>query len=336
MNKSCSVALATRIHQESHRLGRYVGSSSFKSVFKTPLIPIIVDNHIPLYSLFKVSERLADIGVFKNMDTVIDCFPALLVKPQQMSIDKLKKGLETWFSSDKYTALRARLLAIEFLRLLKKRVPYSKLSEITGISQSVLCRYVRGSIIPSFSQAINILATLSLSINIDGVIRRFLEKEQSTVLDLSRLLRDPYLIRILSFTLLARLVGKRVDKILVGAPGVLPLATAVALELGTDIVLAKRGMKYPNVSYYEEVVVRSMRDVESIYVDKDLISRRDHVVILTDVVITGKTLKALLNIVARAHAYVVDVITVVAIGDEWRKRIARNIAYLSYLERTFF
>ncbi len=270
------------------------------------------------------------------MDRVDNCFPTLLMKPQQVSIDKLKKGLETWFSSDKYTALRARLLAIEFLRLLKRRVSYSKLSEITGISQSVLCRYVRGSIVPSFSQAINILATLALSINIDGVIRRFLEREQSTVLDLSRLLRDPYLIRILSFSLLARLVGKRVDKILVGSPGVLPLATAISLELGTDIVLAKRGMKYPSVSYYEEVVVRSMRDVESIYVDKDLISRRDHVVILTDVVITGKTLKALLNIVGKAHAYVADIITVVAIGSEWRKRVSRNIMYLSYLEKAFF
>ncbi len=270
------------------------------------------------------------------MTVIDDYFPALLMKPHEASVEKLKRSLSTWFASDKYTALRARMLSIEFLRLLKKRVSYSKLSEITGISQSVLCRYVRGSIIPSFSQAINILASLTLSIDINGIIKRFLEREQSLVIDLSRLLRDPYLIRILSFVLLTKLVGKRVDKILVGNPTVLPLATAISLELGSDIVLAKRGIKYPNVSYYEEVVVRSMKDAESIYVDKDLLSRRDHIVILTDVVITGKTLRALINIVMKAHALLTETITVVAIGNEWRKRISRNLIYLSYLEKPFF
>ncbi len=266
---------------------------------------------------------------------VDDYFPASLTKPHIQTVKRIRANLESWFSTDKYMALRARLLAIEFLRLLKRRVSYKYLSEITGISQSVLCRYVRGSIVPSFSQSINILASLASAIDIDSIIKRFLEKEQSIVIDLSRLLKDPYLVKIIAFTLLAELAGKRIDKIVVGSPTVLPIATIISMELGSDIVLAKR-RKYPNVSYYEEVIVRSMKDVETIYVDKDMIGRRDNIAVITDLVITGRTLRALLNIVARARATVSDVIAIVAIGSEWKRRIGRTIVYLSHIEKPVF
>jgi len=264
-----------------------------------------------------------------------DYFPASLTKPHALTVKRIKSNLESWFSIDKYMALRARLLAIEFLRLLKRRVSYKHLSEITGVSQSVLCRYVRGSIVPSFSQSINILASLASAIDINSIIKRFLGKEQSIVIDLSRLLKDPYLVKIIAFILLAELAGKKIDKIVVGSPTVLPIATIISLELGSDIVLVKR-RKYPNVSYYEEVIVRSMKDVETLYVDKDMISRRDNIVIITDLVITGRTLRALLNIAARARAVVTDVIAIVAIGTEWRKRVGKNIVYLSHIEKPMF
>ncbi len=269
------------------------------------------------------------------MTRVDDYFPALLTKPSPASVAKLKKRLSSWFSGNKYASFHARLLAIEFLRLMKTRVSYGKLSEITGIPESVLCRYVKGSIIPSLDQAVNILANLSSSINVNELIKRFLEREKSTVIDLSRLLDDPYLLRLLSFILLFDLTGKKIDKILVGRPGVLPLATTIALELNSKIVLAKN-KKYPGVSYYEEVIIRSMREAETIYVDKDMLSRRDNVLIITDVVITGKTLRALINIVEKAKAEITDIVTVIAIGNEWRKRIGRNIKILGYIEKVLF
>ncbi len=264
--------------------------------------------------------------------SVDDYFPASLKKPSPTEVESIKYSLDEWFSTDKYMVLRARLLAIEFLRLLKRRVSYKHLSEITGVSQSVLCRYVRGSIVPSFSHSISILASLASAIDIDSIIRRFLEREQSIVIDLSRLLKDPYLVKIISFILMTKLADRRIDKIIVGSPTILPVAAIVSLELGSDIVLAKR-RKYPNVSYYEEVIVRSMKDVETIYVDKDMINRRDSVAIITDLVITGKTLRALLNIAARARATVNSVIAIVAIGNEWRRRIDKDIIYLSHIDR---
>lgn len=269
------------------------------------------------------------------MTMLDDYFPALLTKPSSQSIEKLRKRLSFWFSVDKYMSFYARLLAIEFLRLMKTRVSYGVLSQLTGIPESVLCRYVRGSIIPSFEQAINILANLSQSISINELIKKFLERERTTIIDLSRLLNDPYLLRLLSFILLLELTGKKIDKILVGRPGVLPLATTIALELNSKIVLAKN-RKYPGVEYYEESIIRSMREVEILYVDKDLLSKRDNVLIMTDVVITGKTLRGLINIAERAKAEIVDIVTVIAIGNEWKKRVGRKIKMLSYLEKPFF
>ena len=254
--------------------------------------------------------------------------------PEASDVRKLSERLKMIFDVDKYSSLRARLLSIELLKLLKKRLTYKQLSELTGLSPSILCRYVKGFIVPMTSQSLLLMASLLESIDIDGTIRKFIDKEKSVTIDLSRLFKDPDLSKLVSFILLGEFAGRKVDKILVGSSAVLPIAAYLASEIGSDIVLAKRS-KYLGVSYYEESIVRSAREVETIYVDRDMISKRDYVAIITDLMIAGKTMRALMNIVSKARAELVNAIAVVAIGSEWRKRVGSQVRYLSYIDRPF-
>jgi adenine phosphoribosyltransferase len=241
--------------------------------------------------------------------------------PTEAEIKYMVKRIDEIFRETKLSRLKARLMASELLRLLKPSFSYWALSILTDIPESVLCRYVRGSIIPSYEQAINVLAKISLSIDLDYLLRDLVEKEKSTIIDLSRVLKDPYVIRLLTIILLLELAGKNITKIVATAQSVLPLATMLGLELNTPIVLVKR-RAYPGVQYYSAIIVRSPKESETLYLDKDLISRRDNVLILADVVYTGKTLSGVISLLERARAKITDIIVILALGEKWRERLS--------------
>ncbi len=254
-------------------------------------------------------------------------------KPTEDEIDTISRKLSIIYSKPKYNRVKARLMANEMLRLLKPNFSYRVLSELTGIPESVLCRYVRGSIIPSFEQALKILASLSLSVDINSLLHELVEREKSSIIDLSRVLKDPYIIRLLTILLMIELAGNKIDKIVATSFSVLPLATMLGLELNCPIVLVKR-RPYPGFQYYSAIVVRTPRETESLYIDRDLLSRRDNVLVLADVVYTGKTLSAVLDMVMRSRAKISKIVVLLALGDAWKASLLRrfDIQIMSYIE----
>lgn len=240
--------------------------------------------------------------------------------PSQAEINYMVERINKIYGSPKLNKLKARLMANEILRLLKPSFSYKSLSILTGIPESVLCRYVRGNIIPSYEQAVNILAKISLSIDIDYLLRELVEREKSTIIDLSRVLKDPYIIRLLTIMLILELAGRNITKIIATAESVLPLATMIGLELNTPIVLVKR-RAYPGVNYYSAIIVRSPKESETLFLDKDLINKRDNVLVLADVVYTGKTLSGVISLLERARAKISDIIVILALGEKWKTRL---------------
>jgi len=258
---------------------------------------------------------------------------ALRKNVREDEVKEIMEAIAKKYGGTKYGKMKIRMLANELLRLLKPNILYRDLSKITGIPDSVLCRYVRGSIIPSFEQALSILARLTLAIDIDYLLRKLVEEERSNIIDLSRVLKDPYVVRLLSVIIYLKLIEKDVTKIVATAESVMPLATILGIELSAPIVLVKR-KAYPGVQYYTAIVPRSPKDTETLYIDKDLISRRDSVLVLADVVYTGNTLKSILTILEKIKVRIADIVVVLALGDAWRKllknydlKILTNIPY---------
>ncbi len=239
------------------------------------------------------------------------------------------------YSATKYSKLKIRILANDVLRLLKPNLPYKILNKLTGIPESVLCRYVRGNIIPSFEQAANILARIALSVDLDYLLKELVEEEKSNIIDLSRVLKDPYVVRLLSIIISLKLIGRDITKIIATAEAVMPLATVLGIELNTPIVLVKR-KAYPGVHYYTAIVPRSPKDTETLYIDKDLISRKDNILVLADVVYTGRTLKTILTTLERARVRISDIIVVLGLGDMWKKELKNyDIKVLTQLPYPF-
>ncbi|MEM1933300.1 MAG: phosphoribosyltransferase [Desulfurococcaceae archaeon] len=246
-------------------------------------------------------------------------------------IDHINKA----FGSTKYSRMKARLLAVEVLRLLKPTLPYKILSRITGIQESVLCRYVRGNIIPNYEQAINLLANITLSVDYDYLLRQLVEEEGSNIIDLSRVLKDPYVIRLLSIILMLKLLDKDITKILATAESIVPLATLLGVELNIPVISIKK-KAYPGVQYYQAIIPRSPKDTEVLYIDRDMINRKDKLLLLVDVVYTGRTLESIISMIDKSKAQISSIIIILALSDVWKTKFKEyNVTTLTRLPYPF-
>lgn len=247
----------------------------------------------------------------------------------QKDVELFSEKLIKVFGRSKVDRTKLRLLATEVLRHLKPVLSYRDMSIITGLPESVLCRYVKGSIIPSFEQAVKMLSRISLSIDLGVILRELVEKEKSPIIDLLRVLKDPYIVRLLSIIILLELADKNITKIVATAEAVMPLATELSMEFRAPVLLVKR-RSYPGIQYYSISVMKSPKDVETLYLDKDLISRKDRVLVIADVVYTGKTLEAVLQMLSKAKVEVVASIAVLGLGTRWEERLSpHNVKVLT-------
>jgi len=92
--------------------------------------------------------------------------------------------------------MRERLLAIDILRELKRTYTYKELSRIFGLQESLLCRYVNGTTVPSEQQARELL---SWTTNRDFLQKFFKDKIKiypDSFIDTSELLHYPSLLRL--------------------------------------------------------------------------------------------------------------------------------------------
>jgi len=111
-----------------------------------------------------------------------------------------------------------------------------------------------------------------------------------------------------------------VTKVLTAAVDGIPLATMVANQLGIGLVIAKWNKEVGVPAFLEETyVLRDSGVTRTLYVPKNAIKRRDSILIVDDMIKTGETQNAMINLVAKAKAEVSGVFTLVAIGANWQK-----------------
>lgn len=224
-------------------------------------------------------------------------------------------------SADKYEALRFRLMVIERLKLLKRMFSYKELSSITNVPETVLCRYIKGSIIPSYDQAERIWNALNKMVDIRKLILEKLEVTGEGFIDLSQILSDPYMLQYVAQHVYMMFAGKRVTKILAPAVNGIPLAAAVALTFQVPLVIARRTRDINVIDYVEGSFIGPSADIVTFYVPKRMIKRKDEVLIIDDIVRTGKTLRTMVKIVEKVKAIISGAVVLIGIGDSWRKEI---------------
>ncbi|MQL54753.1 phosphoribosyltransferase family protein [Acidianus ambivalens] len=217
--------------------------------------------------------------------------------------------------------IRNRLLAIDILRELKNSYTYREMSEIFGIQETLICRYVNGNTVPSDVQSMEIISKVKNKEFLLKFFRNKIKVLEDGYIDSSQLLLYPNLLKLLLELYLTKVLQQdAVDKIFSIATNGVPFATIASLILDKPLLIAKKHKDSINLEYYEESLKETDSVVNNIYLRKDLIKKNDRILIVDDVIKSGKTISSSIKLLQKAGARVVGILVLVGNLD--------NIKYL--------
>jgi len=213
-------------------------------------------------------------------------------------------------------SVQEKLRLVRILRLLKKSHTYEELSKITGLPITVLNRYVRGKVLPSTERTKELLELLRPYINIEEEVRKRIKFDERGFFDNMPVLSDTALMSIIAEEVAGRYMDVNVDKVLTAATDGIPLAVHVAKELNVDVVYAKKKKEVGVEKFYEVSYVPSASgSVTTLYLPHWALKKGEKVLIIDDVIRSGETQKALLEMCRQAGAKPIGMFFLVSVGN---------------------
>lgn len=220
--------------------------------------------------------------------------------------------------------LKFRLMTIELLRTAKykRNITYRELSSKTGLPVTVLSRYAKGHVLPNTSRAKQLWNVLTKIVGLKSELRRRIRFNDDGYFDNTEIIGDSNILKQAANHALANFAGKRVTKVLTAAVDGIPLATMVATALGVNLVIAKRNKEIGVKAFLEETyALRDSGVTMTLYIPKDTIKRRDSVLIVDDMIKTGDTQAALVNLLRKAKGEISGIFSLIAVGEKWKKKL---------------
>ncbi|WP_297515032.1 phosphoribosyltransferase family protein [Thermococcus sp.] len=213
-------------------------------------------------------------------------------------------------------SVQEKLRLIRVLRLLKKSYTYEELSKITGLPITVLNRYVRGKVLPSAERTRELLELLLPYINLEEEVKKRIKFDERGFFDNMPVLSDTALMSLIAEEVAGRYLDKDVDKVLTAATDGIALGVHIARELGADIVYAKKKKEVGVEKFYEVSYVPSASGtVMTLYLPQWALKKGENVLIVDDVIRSGETQRALVEMTKQAGAKPVGMFFLISVGD---------------------
>jgi len=219
-----------------------------------------------------------------------------------------------------------RLLSLRALRAVRKFYSGKEVAKMLGISESLLSRYVKGRVVPSFSTATNILMRLDNNKVLEEIISKNIRIDKEGVVNIYFLAFNTNIIELAAYRAYKYFGDKKVNVVLTAAANGLPLATLVSYLLSSRLAVAKKEPD-PSVLHHLEARVRrgSPPAISFIYLPKFVMRQGDRVLIVDDLLQSGKTLQALVSFCRKSGAQIIGIFALIALGREWEKSVPQGV-----------
>lgn len=222
--------------------------------------------------------------------------------------------------------LKFRMMITDLLKVAAESHTYQELSDYLGLSPPILSRYMRGHVLPSYDRAQGLYEKLMEITDIKSELKKKINFDEEGYFDNTPLVSEITWLKITSNYALEKFAGRRVTKILTAAVDGIPCSTLVANLLDVDLLVAKETREVGISEFIEETFIpkgSAMR--KTLYVPKTAL-KKDSVLIIDDVVRSGETIKALVELVRNQRADIAGIYILVAVGDEWKRDLAEIIS----------
>jgi adenine/guanine phosphoribosyltransferase-like PRPP-binding protein len=239
--------------------------------------------------------------------------------------------------------LKLRLMTIELLRTAKykRNITYRELASKTGLPVTVLSRYAKGHVLPNTTRAKQLWRILNKLVGLETELRNRIKFDDTGYFDNTEIIGDFNILQQAANYALANFAGKRVTKVITAAVDGVPLATMVANALGVNLIVAKRNKEVGVKAFLDETYIlgKDSGVTVTLYIPREAVKKRDSVLVVDDMIKSGETQEALVNLVRKAKAEISGVFSLIAVGDEWKKRLKFGndapVEVVTYLKSPF-
>jgi len=227
--------------------------------------------------------------------------------------------------------LKYRMMITDLLKVASESHTYQQLSDFLDLSPPILSRYMRGHVLPSFKRAQGLYEKLMEITDIKEELKKRISFDEEGYFDNTPLVSEITWLKIMSNYALEKFAGRRVTKVLTAAVDGIPVSTLVANLLGVDLLVAKDQKEVGINDFLEETYIPKGSAIrKSLYVPRTSIRKRDSILIIDDVVRTGETVQALVDLVANQRADIAGIYILVTVGDEWKTYLKECISKYSF------
>jgi adenine phosphoribosyltransferase len=227
--------------------------------------------------------------------------------------------------------LKYRMMITDLLKVASESHTYQELSDILGLSPPILSRYMRGHVLPSYSRAQGLYETLQEITNIKEALKKRIMFDDEGYFDNTPLVSEITWLKIMSNYAMEKFAGRRVTKVLTAAVDGIPCSTLVANLLDIDLLVAKDSKEVGIPEFIEETYIPKGSAIrKSLYVPRTAIKKKDSVLIIDDVVRSGETVQALVDLVRNQRADIAGIYVLVTVGQEWKEYLANIISKYSF------
>ncbi|MHA1303981.1 MAG: phosphoribosyltransferase family protein [Candidatus Heimdallarchaeaceae archaeon] len=256
-------------------------------------------------------------------------------------------------TTDSFFDAKEKLMTLNLLRMAYKKFEtledMKNYLERKGVELSIanLSRYINGKALPKSKLKDKLLEILignkELGLDIDLLTQKHIDiwvnEFGKVAVNNGHLLNDSNALKAILFIAIYQgLIPKDVDKVITAEVDGIVIASALSHLLNTDCVYARKKKPMGSVRCLsEDIQSTTSSRLETLYFPEKFIRKGERVIIIDDIIRSGSTQSALVNLVRKAGGIPVQIIILIAIGSHWKKITKlRNIPFraLTVLHQT--
>ncbi len=218
--------------------------------------------------------------------------------------------------------LDERVIAIELLRSLRKYLKYRELEKYLNLPGPVLWRYITGKVEPTIDRAKEIIGAI---IN-KGLVRHVISKQiniiNKRVINTYKVVYDTSILKLIAVEAYYQFKDKKPTAIATVEVDGIPVALAVANLFNTKIIVAKKVKELGFRDYIEYTYMQGdPPSLVTLYIPSELIKPQDRILIVDDLLRSGRTIKSLIEMINKVHAKTIGVFAVLSVGTLWKQTL---------------
>jgi len=181
-------------------------------------------------------------------------------------------------------------------------------------------------IVPSVERAQELIKKLTAPAIINRIFENNIITVDGNIFNISKIIYNVSILKIFSYLAYKEFSRYNITAVATVEVDGIPIAVNVADALDAKLVIARKRPDVGIKNYYQtSYIARDPPAVINLFLPVDALSSNDRVLIVDDLLNTGRTSLALIRLIRMAGALPIGIFSILAIGNRWKQVLKKEV-----------